>query len=95
MDGVWGGATPGREISAAIFVERQTFPDSITHALTDEGTLGEEKDRQGLNGIEREFQVDIRMTLSRAIAFRAWLDRHIKLLQENHENRGEETTDGE
>lgn len=80
MDGAWGGITPQGQIQMAIFSERTAFPSRVRHEI-DSGQLGAEIDREGHRGIEREIEVDVRMSLEKAISLRNWLSDRIQDLQ--------------
>ena len=92
MDGVWGGITPNHEIHASFFNEKPVLPDSITFEVN-EGKLGQEMGREGSEALNRELEVEVRMTLAKAISFRNWLDLKIRDLQ-NQQEDSLETGDG-
>jgi hypothetical protein len=78
-DGAFGGVAPGnRNIHLAIFSERSPLPRTITHRVAD-GLLGEEiiERRETKQGIFREVEADLVMTVEVAVAIRDWLDQRI------------------
>ena len=89
MDGAWGGLTPNGEIQMAIYNERATLPERLTHDVQGR-RLGAETDRQGPKGIERELEVDIRINLEKALAMREWLSSKIQDLQKRMEIEAEQ-----
>lgn len=81
-NGVWGGAMPTQEVGMAFFVDRTPFPISMTQAIED-GRVGTEVARvQANERVEREIQIEVRISLSTARAMREWLGVHIHALEE-------------
>ena len=92
IDGAHGGITPRGAIFAALYSERSPIPETTTHPIAEDGTLGEEnkEDRKAREGIVREVEVGIMMDLGSAEAFHQWLGNHIKTLkgfQEDAKNK--------
>jgi hypothetical protein len=64
VDGVIGSIGPNRRASLAFFVERDPIPQSITHKVHDDGSLGEVIGATGKPGIVREVQTGVVMDLT-------------------------------
>lgn len=75
-DGVFGGVTPNGHIDASMFSERYPIPTYVKQKL-DGMTLGEEIERATRDGIVREIEVGIFMTLEAATLLHAWLGEKI------------------
>lgn len=84
-DGVIGGPTPNGHLHASFFSERLPIPTVIDQAVRDagggRGVLGEETFREGKNGVVREVEVGVAMTLDMAKRLHGWLGRHIEQLE--------------
>ena len=84
-DGVVGGPTPSGFLHMSLFSERLPIPTVIDYALTDVGggrkTLGDEVARDGKQGVVREVDVGIVMSIDMAKELHAWLDSNIKRLE--------------
>lgn len=71
VDGVIGSIAPNGRASLAFFVERGPIPQTITHEIGEDGTLGKVVATTGRLGIVREVQTGVVM------------DRHgLRMLQE-------------
>ena len=81
-DGVWGGIAPTGLVHVSIFSERAPIPTRVTHALTEQGTLGPEIARQVDSGLLREVEVDVVMNIEVAKLVRDWLGARIKEFDE-------------
>ncbi len=91
VDGVIGGVTPSEGIHFATFTERPAFPQQEEFVLNPDGSLGEQlpEGRRSKEGIVREMDIDLVMSLEVARALRTWLDGKIKLL----DRRGASTSE--
>lgn len=79
-DGVFGGVTPTGLIEAAIYSERFPIPTYVKHEL--HGIkLGRETQRLSRDGIVRELECGLVLSLESAELLRAWLDEKIALLK--------------
>lgn len=79
VDGAAGGISPGnRNIHMAVFSERAPLPRSVVHNVS-AGVLGPEIEgrRTGKQGIFREVEADLVMSLEVAVAMRDWLTERI------------------
>ena len=76
-NGAWGGITPLKEFSVTFYSERLSPPKHITHELTPEG-LGPEVDRAETTSIQREFEVEVLMSMQEAIKLHSWLGTKIE-----------------
>lgn len=87
-DGVVGGLTPRLDVHMDFWSERFPIPKQVVHALTSEGTLGEEirSERTTCEAIVREVEAGVVLDLETAKALRDWLTERIaeaqKLLDE-------------
>jgi len=73
VDGAIGGATPQGLIHVAIFSERFPIPLQTVHALTD-GNIVEDPQRVlTRDGIVREIEADLMMSLDSAKSLLGWL----------------------
>lgn len=78
-DGAWGGITPQGLISLAAYSERFPIPTTVDHKVDPDGKLGAEVRRTGRDGVLREVEVDLLMSVEVAESFVEFLSRHIKL----------------
>lgn len=92
VDGAFGGPTPTGLVHASLYSERFPIPAVAEHEATvqDGGSalVGTEKRMIGgeadgePNGIVREVEVGVVMTLEAARKLRSWLDEMIKKIEE-------------
>lgn len=80
-DGAVGGVTPSGLIHACFYSERPAIPTVVTQSVSPAGELGGEISRSGRDGIVRELEVDVLMSLQVARSFRQWLDTQIAQLE--------------
>lgn len=85
-DGFFGGVTPRGLIHLTAFGERGPIPKATVNEVT--GTLGDgplivgnEVEREGLDGIIRDVEVGIYFDLKVAHALKAWLEEKIEQLE--------------
>ena len=78
VDGIFGGITPAGNIYVEPFTERSVTPRKIRHKVANNGALGEEIEREGLEGIIRQIECGLVLTLDAAISLRNWLDDKIE-----------------
>ena len=92
VDGAWGGGTPGGLIAMTVYSERFPIPQVLVKALSDT-KLGDEVPgtRVAKEGVIREVEATLTMTLPVARAMRTWLDERIKNVEENSANRSEDS----
>ena len=82
-DGVHGGMTPqANHLAFDLYVERQTHPQLVRHAIEKDGSLGEEVSRGGREGVLREAQCGVVMDWESALRFYNWLTQQIQMAQE-------------
>ena len=81
-DGVWGGATPSRNIAISIFSERLPIPRVIKHQIDDDNRLGAEieAERNTKTGVVREVEAELIMNKATATALVEWLNKYIEEL---------------
>jgi hypothetical protein len=89
VDGIVGGQTPTGLLHFSFYTERLPIPTLVEHAATDLGggqmRLGKEIRREGKDGIVRDVEVGVIMTVDMAMKLRGWLDDKISKLTEVHE----------
>jgi len=79
-DGAWGGITPQFNIQVALFSERHPIPTEVSYKLEPSGPS--ELSRTARDGIVREIEADVIMSLDVARALRIWLDNKIREAEE-------------
>lgn len=79
VEGAWGSVSPTGAITMSVYSERLPIPKRITHTVSD-GGLADEVGRESREGVIREVEATMTMTLKTAIAMRAWLDERINHL---------------
>jgi hypothetical protein len=96
-DGVLGGPTPSGLIHLSFFSERFPIPTVIEHAITDAGggrrELGKEIAKEGKDGVVREVEVGVMMSLEMAKQLRSWLSNHIQQIETALGDDGAKETD--
>lgn len=81
-DGVIGGPSPnGRGIHMSLWSERAPIPLQVSHEIDDQGHVGKEVERVQRDGIVREVEVDVVISLETAEAIVAWLKHHLETLK--------------
>jgi hypothetical protein len=83
-DGVFGGLSPSGMITMSFFNERVPLPTRIEHYVTEDGRVGGEdrSARQTRQGIVREVETEIVMTIDGARTLHEWLGERIKAVDE-------------
>ena len=71
-NGAWGGITPHRELSVTFYSERAAYPRQVTHEVIAEG-LGPEISRDSKSAIHRELEVEVLMSMEKAVSLHTWL----------------------
>ncbi|MBP6821402.1 MAG: hypothetical protein KA368_07650 [Acidobacteria bacterium] len=77
-DGVWGGVTPNLNIQLAFYSERNPIPKSVKQEFGHDGLPGEIIETDGRQGIVREFDTSVVLSLEVAKAFHTWLGKKIE-----------------
>jgi len=77
-DGVMGGWTPISNLSIDFFVQRNTFPETVIHEITESGKLGKVIEQRGDKGITRERQFGLIINFQTAYELRDWLNKQIE-----------------
>ena len=85
INGIFGGATPRKEIYAHLYSERHPIPKTVVHSVEQNGMLGPEEKTEKGGDIVRFVQTSIVMDLNTAIAFRDWLSQRIEFIQSTQE----------
>lgn len=81
-DGAFGGLAPNGNIHMALYNERQAIPTKMVYPI--EGTgLGPEirKKRKGREGLVREVEVDVILSIEQAQALHTWLTNKIEAFE--------------
>jgi hypothetical protein len=97
-DGAYGGLTPRLDIFVSFFSERPPIPQVMVNRMDETGKLGTEivEDRQTRDGIIREAEVGMTMTVDVAKALAGWLQEKIteaeRMRQSSKQNVNEEKT---
>ncbi len=92
-DGIIGCVTPRSLIHYAIFSERQAIPQTITQNISQDGVVGEAVARTGKEGIVREMEADVMMSLEMAKSFHQWLGDRVKELEAAFVSAGKQHED--
>ena len=71
-NGAWGGITPHQELSVTFYSERLSLPRHITHQVT-QGGLGPEISRDSTKNIQREYEVEVLMSMNEAVNLHQWI----------------------
>lgn len=96
-DGAIGGPTPQGNISMGIFSERGPIPLQIKHQIKPDRTLGDEIERSGRDGMVREVETEVILSLYVATKLRDWLTDNIDKVQairDTAEKMREEASNG-
>ena len=82
VDGAFGGPSPTGLIHMAVYSERPHIPKKVVHRI-EGGALGGEvmEKRETRQGIFRELEADLVLSLETAISIRTWLDERIDQIQ--------------
>jgi hypothetical protein len=84
--GVWGGPTPGGEVSLNFYTEQMLVPEVVCSTLAPGGQLEEQYRSPGGDPgqvlIERQVQCTIMMSPLQAVQLQEWLSRQIQQLRE-------------
>lgn len=92
VDGAFGGPSPRGGFMMALYNERFPVPRSVTHAIGEDGALGEETRRDLPDGVFREIEVVALMSLETMRALHGWLEENLRKMdgkaQEKAQKRG-------
>jgi hypothetical protein len=80
-DGALGGLTPSLDVFFTLYSQRAPIPQVTVQKIMPDGQLGEEitEEREQKDGIIREPEVGVVMSLATAKAFHRWLTSRIEL----------------
>ena len=93
VDGAIGGITPQRQIFVTLFSERAALPTMIEFELSSEGILGEEKKREGREGLVREMDIGVMLSIEGAQQLAEFLQKQLQVLKESvPEVQGDDAT---
>lgn len=79
-DGVFGGPSASGNLHISFFNERLPLPVSIEHEISNVGALGAEISRESKDGVVREVEADVVMSLDAAMALHRWLGEKLPVL---------------
>ncbi len=82
VDGAIGGITPRGLIHMAVYSERPPIPKTTTHELTDTGLLGAMFNSEVKEGIVREMEADLMLSIQAATELRDWLTKNLNAFAE-------------
>jgi len=88
VNGAQGGFSPRGELVINFYLERQPLPDSITHEITSEGTIGRESKvmpEDLASSLVRFIDTGVVMSYDNARIFHAWMGeklREVEVMQE-------------
>ena len=77
-DGAMGGWTPKSNLSIDFYVQRNAFPETIIHEISESGKLGKVLEQRGDKGITRERQFGLIINIQTAYELRDWLNKQIE-----------------
>lgn len=85
-DGAIGSITPRGFIHFALYSDRPAIPRKIVNTINPDGTLGSEVEEERVcrEGIVREMDVDVFMTVDTADSFANWLKDKVKEYRAAH-----------
>ena len=87
VNGAQGGFSPRGEMVINFYLERQPLPESITHEITPEGTIGRETAVEPKNlagSMVRFIDTGVVMSYDNAKVFHAWLGDKLREVEEMH-----------
>lgn len=90
VNGAQGGFSPRGEMVINFYLERQPLPESITHEITPEGTIGRETAVEPKNlagSMVRFIDTGVVMSYDNAKVFHAWLGDKLREVEEMHKAR--------
>ncbi len=93
VDGAFGGVTPkGNNICMTVYCERFPVPTQVSHALSNEGVVGEElrECRIVRNGLVRELEANLVFDIDTAKTLVSWLVEKIKRAEELSRTSGDQ-----
>ena len=90
-EGAIGGITPSGDIFFSLYNERVPLPDVTVQAI-ENGQLSPEiiEQRKTQEGILREIEVGVNMSVSTARALIVWLQEKVNIIEQFHESTKEQ-----
>ena len=76
-DGAIGGITPAGNIHISFYNERLPIPKKAVHSISEDGQLGEIIEQEKLDGVVREMEVDVVMSVNSARNLYDWLGKRL------------------
>ena len=80
VTGAIGGITGNALINMDLFIDRVPIPQTVNYEVID-GIVRQEMDRIGKDGLVREVHTSVVFDIRVAKALSEWLDKHIKILE--------------
>lgn len=83
VDGAVGAITPQGLISMSLYSEHIPIPQSVTHAVTEEGVLGAEisEARRAKEGVIRDVEATLLLSETVARSIQKWLEERLDELE--------------
>lgn len=82
VDGVHGGVTPRGQIQMAVFSERNPIPQKTVHPVSKDGLGAEDRDKRvQREGVVREVEAELVMSLEAAASVAKWLSDNVERLK--------------
>ena len=92
VNGAQGGFSPRGEMVINFYLERQPLPESISHEITPEGSIGRETDAEPkdlASSMVRFIDTGVVMSYENAKVFHAWMGEKLREVEEMHKARTE------
>ena len=77
-----GGLTPRLGVFMSFYSERPPIPQKVTHAVLPSGTLAQQTDKEGKEGVVREVEAGIILDEATATALVVWLKQQLENIKE-------------
>ncbi len=85
IDGAYGGITPKGQFNINFYAERLSIPKSTIYNIKENNFIKISDSEDSKNGIIREFETGIYMTVETAKEIYEWLGEQISNLEKNKE----------
>lgn len=87
-DGVWFGGDPNGNMHLTFFNERQPIPEKVVATFDRQGVVEDISQRTVKDGVEREIEVDVVLSLQTAIFINKTLGENLKNIEEALKSQG-------
>ena len=88
VNGVWGGVTPRGDIKVDFFHESQSLPEEITHTVTLDGKLTNEREHLPPLTVQRTILVGMVLTVEQAESIGRWLQEKAREVRKHQREKG-------